>query len=180
MALTSLVLLLTEGDIWSEISALVLKEQVNSGITLGYIVIGICLSIYHGFSKREKKPWEIEIMKWFVTATLAGVAVSSAFFIYSERNFGYIVFTIWNGIQAFVLLFMSGKDYVGEYVKLHTREASYIEVLSGVIVVFLVLYIESLYNTHWSIAFSSVLIIWSIVGSYFKVKKDNFLIKNLQ
>lgn len=180
MALTALGLLFTSGKIWSEMSFILSHDdQGKSGLVFIYIGIGIFLSIYHAFSKREKKPWEIQILKWFTVVTLIVVTISTTVFISQERQPAYLVFTIWNSIQAFALMFLTGKQYVGQYVQLPTRNATYLEVTLGVIVVISVLYLENLFNTHWSIAFSSVLVVWSIVGSYFQYDQEKITIQNV-
>lgn len=180
MAFTALVLLLTSGDVWSEMSYILAHdERGKSGLVFLYIAIGIFLSIYHAFSKREKRPWEIQMLKWFTVVTLAVVAISTAVFVYHEKQPAYLVFTIWNSIQAFALIFLSGKRYTGQYVKMPTRNASYLEVGLGTLTVISVLYVESLFNTHWSIAFSSVLVVWSIIGSYFQYDEEKVVIQNL-
>jgi hypothetical protein len=180
MALTALGLLLTSGEVWSEMSyVLSHDERGKSGLVFLYIGVGIFLSIYHAFSKREKKPWEIQMLKWFTVVTLVAVTISTAVYIYHAKQPAYLVFAIWNSIQAFALMFLTGKQYVGQYVKLPTRNATYLEVTLGIVVVISVLYLEGLFNTHWSIAFSSVLVVWSIIESYFQYDQEKTMIQNV-
>lgn len=180
MALTALLLLISNGQIWSEFGYILAHdERGRSGLLFGYVLIGMFLSIYHAFSKREKEVWEMQIMKWFTVMTLAVVAISTSVFIYVEKQPVLLVFAIWNLIQAFALIFLSGKRYTGQYVKLPKRNATYIEIVLGTLVVIVILYIENLFNTHWSVAFSSVLVVWSILGSYFEYDEEKVVIKNL-
>lgn len=180
MAVTALVLLLTTGEVWSEMFYIISHDdRGKSLLVFVYVGIGIFLSIYHAFSKREKKVWEMQMLKWFTVVTLSMVAISTAVYIYHVKQPAFLVFTIWNAIQAFALIFLSGKRYAGQYIKLPTRNASYVEVGLGILVVSVVLYIESRFQTHWSIAFSSVLIVWSIVGSYFQYDEKKVVIQNV-
>lgn len=174
MAFTALILSLTKLEIWSEMSYVLSLGSSSESSALPifiYIIAGIFLSIYHAFSKREKKPWEVDLLKYFTVMTLAMVAISTAVYVYHLKQPGYLIFSVWNAIQAYVLIFLKDKNGGYAHITLPTRDASYVEVMLGTLVVISVLYVESLYNTHWSIAFSSVLIVWSMVGNYFQNDK---------
>lgn len=179
MALTALILLLTTGDVWSEMFYVLEHDsRGKSGLVFVYICIGMFLSIYHAFSTKEKKPWEIQMLKWFSVVTLAVITISTAVFIYTTKQPAYLVFTIWNCIQVFALVFLSGKRYVGEYVLLPKRNALPLELVLGVSVVIIVLFVERIFDTHWSIAFSSVLIVWSLIASYLPYDRKPVVLKS--
>jgi hypothetical protein len=170
MALTALILLISSNDLWTEIKwTLEHDDKGKTPLIFIYILVGISLSIFHAFSQREKTNFEQETLKWFSAVTMAGIAISTAVYVYYSKEHGYLVFTIWNAFQALVILFLSGRNHVGEFIQLPKRNARLAEILFGIIVVIVVLGIERLYfGTHWSIAFSSVLVVWSIADNYFE------------
>lgn len=169
-ALTATLLLISGSDVWTEIVWFIESDEKGRpfGILI-YILIGIGLSVYHAFSQRAKTQFEQEVMKWYVAVTAVAIAVSSAVFIYFAKQPGFLVFTTWSSIQALAIIFFSGKNHMGEFISLPRRNARLAELILGVGVVVIVLSIERMYfNTHWSIAFSTVLAFWAIFDNYFE------------
>lgn len=168
MALTALILMFSSGDLWDE-ALWLMSEDGRYGLVIIYIAIGGVLSIYHAFSQRKKSDFEKRIMKYFSAITLVAIAVSTAVFVYESKQPAFLVFTIWNSIQAGVLMLFSGREYVGEFVHLPKRNAKLLEIVLGSVIVVVVFGIERLvFDTHWSIAVSSVLIVWLIAETFFE------------
>ena len=170
MAVTLLLLIFSSPDLPQEILSTISNSSNGKVILIFiYIIIGIYLSIYHAFSSRKKTKFEIQTLKWFSVVTLIGVSISTAIYIFNTREFGYIVFATWNALQAILLMFLSGKNHVGEYVELPKREARLNEVTIGFITVLVIIIVNKLiYHEHWSVTFSFIMMVWSVIGSYFE------------
>lgn len=170
MASTILLITLTSTDIWSEISYAISGEESGKAVlVLIYILMGIYFSIFHAFSQRKRTEFENQNLKWFSVVTLALASISTAVYIFNSKEFGYIIFTIWSTLQAILLMFFSGGKYAGEFVELPTRNAKLLEILLGLLVVITVISLNKLFFAkHWSLVFSSILLIWSLIGPYFE------------
>lgn len=163
----SLMFVFFFSDIWMDVLYLLSENGKFFWIVL-YTFLGMGYSIYFAFSRRAKTAFEIQVLKYYSAVFAAGLAVATGIYAYQSQVEGYYIFTVWNGIQAFVLLFLSGSKHVGEYIRLPTREARRIELILGTIVVVAVLGIEKLYfDAYWAAALSTVLIVWAIVEGFF-------------
>lgn len=168
-SLAIILIALTYIDFWREVA------YVGSGkhggemyLAIIYAFTGAFYSIYHAFSQREKTSGEYQAIRYFSILTLIGASFSSAVYIFNSKEFGFLFFSGLNFLHACKLLFLSGDKYLGDRIQLSNRQAERKEIFLGIIVVLLVFGVEKyIYDTHWSILFSSVLFFWSIVGSFF-------------
>ncbi len=167
-ALTLFLIAFTYSEFWQEVSYLTEGEKGGEAM-LGIIFIFCAAgySIFHAFSNRAKTESEMRTLKYFSVITLILASVSSSIYIINTKEFGFILFSALNIIQALNLMFFSGKKYIGENVQLSDRNADRIEILLGTILVLVVFGIEKyIYNTHWSIVFSFTLFCWSLIASF--------------
>lgn len=161
MAITTL-LVFTIYNLWPTIySMIVWVDDPRTFIVSGFLLFGIGLSIYHMFTDREKTEREVEIMKFFMVVVLIGVSISTALFVHSEKQPGYLILSVWSAVQAIVLYLLANRRWVNKTIVIDSGQATRKELYVALVVVPLVIIVAKLLDQHWVIAFSSTLFIWS-------------------
>lgn len=97
---------------------------------------------------------------------LGGVAVATAFHVYMAGERFYLVFAIWNGLQAIVLLLLSGKDGGGEFIPMPEKNAKRVHLfIAATITIVFVVYLTLVQEVYWSVVLGSLLSFWVVVES---------------
>lgn len=170
MAITTL-LVLTIYNLWIPLyEMLVTTDDPRGFLILGIFFLGLGLSVYHVFTDREKTEREIGFMRFFMVMILIGISISTAVYVYFEKQHGYLILSAWSAIQALIIYILANKRWADKTIKMPTHHATRRELYIAIVVVPIVVIGAKLLDQHWVIAFSSTLFVWSyaeiILGSH--------------
>ena len=161
MAITTL-LVLTVYNLWSPLyEMLVTSDDPRGFLILGIFFFGLGLSIYHVFTVREKTEREVGLMRFFMVMVLIGVSISTAVYVYFEKQHGYLILSAWSAIQALIIYILANKRWADKTIKMPTRQSTRKEFYIALAVTPVAVIAAKLFDQHWVIAFSSTLFIWS-------------------
>ncbi len=143
-----------------------MRQQIYSGIIelhdlriylFGVIfIIGMCLSVFHIFTKRKKSDFEKDTMLFFavVANAFTGIIAGGHVLLNSDTSNLLIVFPLWNIINGIIMLLLFRGGFINEKC-IADREAAAREVILGlfsVIVIFILC--DYVFKLHWAITFS--------------------------
>lgn len=129
---------------------------------------GLLLALLHGFIRKQKSALEIWILRIFIASSFAVIAGSLALYTLQNESLWYLPLVIWNGFQAYSLMFLSGDTRsVGAYIDIPKDEITKNGLIAAVLVVVIVMFVGlTLYSLYWAVAVSTTLIIWSIIEQF--------------
>jgi hypothetical protein len=119
------------------------------------LLAGMCLSIYHVFTKRPKSDIEKSLMLLFAVLINAGTGIISCWIILTSSIRDWqIIFPIWNVINSALLIVMLRYRIIDEEC-ISDRDASPKEVVIGLIMVLAIFILcDYVFKLHWAITFS--------------------------
>ena len=121
-------------------------------VALGLIMIGgLCLSIFHVFTKRKKSVIEKFLMGWFIFGTSSIVSFALGSEMLLSRSPTLIIFPIWNIIMSIVLLVqMAANKYI-----LLDEDASLAEVIvATVFLLAILIFSDRFIHFSWAMTLS--------------------------
>ena len=172
-----LVLLLGAPDLRSELTWLFTANGQQSllfgGVVFAYVLAGLVLGVYKTFSNKEVSAAQDKAVNFSFVFILSGAAVATAAYVYKTGQPMFLFLTYWNIAQAISILL-----YPSKILSTKTTDSFVQKTIVGVCLAFIILGIEKIvFQAHWSIAFSSVLVVWALVEAVyagaFKVKPRN-------
>lgn len=121
---------------------------------------GLCLSIYHIFTTRERTDFEKKIMLLFAVLTNAGTGIFSAWYVIknSAVNDWLLVFPIWNIVNSVLMLLMLRIEIINEEC-ISDRDATMAQVAIGLTsVLIMFIFCNFVFHLYWAITFSICII----------------------
>jgi len=160
MAITLILLYTINSPMREQIYKWFADKDVHIFLWFAVFLGGLCLSIYHVFTTREKTPVEKWIM--LVFAVLANAATGIVAGIYVLKNSDIrnwlIVFPLWNMSNGVLLILLPLFKVIDEEC-ISDQDASVAEVVIGLIAVFVILiFCNYVFKLHWAITFSICII----------------------
>jgi hypothetical protein len=123
-------------------------------VAFAFFLYGFGLSIYHLYTTREKTSFEKQAMLIFAVVTNICTAFAAGIYMLKESTGWTIIFPIWNLINAGLLLTTVRLGWIDERC-LSDREATYLQILIGLTVIFLIFtFCNFVFGLHWAITFS--------------------------
>jgi DNA-directed RNA polymerase subunit RPC12/RpoP len=161
MAITLILLYITNSTMRGQIHKwMITQHSIWAYILAVIFVCGLCLSIYHIFTTREKT----DIEKWgmLLFAVLANAVTGIIAGVYVIKNTTVhdwlLVFPIWNIVNGALLLMMLRLRIIDEEC-ISDRDATASEVIIGLVAVLVILiFCNYVFKMHWAITFSICII----------------------
>ncbi len=157
MAATLILLYVGNSQIRSSIHYFLTHAKDTRVFVLGLVFLfGLCLCLYHVFTRREKTNFEKSIMMLFAVATNAGTGIISGWYVIknSAVHNWLLVFPIWNIINGIMLLAMFRFRIIDERC-ISDRDATAGQVILGLIAVFIIfIFCNFVFKLYWAITFS--------------------------
>jgi DNA-directed RNA polymerase subunit RPC12/RpoP len=161
MAITLILLYIINSPMRGQIHKwMITQHSILAYILAAIFLCGLCLSIYHIFTTREKTDIEKWGMLFFavlanaVTGIIAGVYVIKN----TTAHDWLLVFPIWNIVNGALLLLMLRFRIIDEEC-ISDRDATASEVIIGLAAVFVILiFCNYVFKLHWAITFSICII----------------------
>jgi hypothetical protein len=121
-----------------------------------FFLCGLCLSIYHIFTTREKTDFEKKVMLFFAVLTNAGTGILSGWYVIKTSivHDWLLVFPIWNIVNSVLMLLMLRTEIINEQ-GISDRNATMAQVAIGLASVFIMfIFCNFVFHLYWAITFS--------------------------
>src|SRR3990167_5369305 len=136
----------------------------KGGITYStmLLILGAPLAIYVALTQR---PWGRlfrYVIPYFFVIVNALIAFGIGFHMLDNPSNAVKLLAIWQIAQVVVFVLFSGKENVGDFYDIPSRQARVDEVLLAAVVVGGVIIFSLLQNWYWAVTFSTILFVWRI------------------
>ncbi|MHC4482695.1 MAG: hypothetical protein ACYSW4_04025 [Planctomycetota bacterium] len=119
-----------------------------------FFFAGICFSVFHAFSTREKNIGEKAAMLLFAVLVSAGTGIYAGMHMLTTRAGWLIVFPIWNIINGILLLIMFRFSIVNVDC-ISDRDATGVQIVLGLIAAAIIfICCQYFFKLHWAITYS--------------------------
>ena len=157
MAATLILLYATNAPMREQIYYLMTKVHDGRVFVIAVLFLcGLCLSIYHIFTTREKTDFEKSVMLIFAVLANAGTGIVSGWYVIKNdavHNW-WIVFPIWNIVNSVLLLLMLRIRIINEKC-ISDRDTTMFRVVIGLASVLIIfVFCNSVFHLYWGITFS--------------------------
>ncbi len=120
-----------------------------AGLFLG----GLCFSVYHAFSERQKGPFEKHLMLFFAMAASGVAGVTAGQHVLKDSVGIAVVFPVWNILNGVLLFYQIG---LSEPSMLDDSQVTRRQLAAGSSAVLAILLVSRFaFSCHWSVAFST-------------------------
>jgi len=161
MAVTLVLLYVVNVPTREDIYKLITKSHDVRVYMMAVIFLGgMCLSIYHVFTAREKTSFEKMLMLFFAVVANAITGIIAGVFVIKQASTHdwLLVFPVWNIINGVLLLLMLRFKIIDEEC-ISDRRATFIQVILGLLAVSVVLILcNYVFKLYWAITFSICII----------------------
>lgn len=160
MAVTLILLGLANAPMREQIHNWMKSQSVHIYLWAVIVLGGVCLSIYHVFTTREKTDIEKMIMLIFAVLTNAGAGIVAGVYVIknSDVHNWLIVFPIWNIINGVLLLLML-RFRIIDTECISDRDATITDVIIGLAAVLVIFILcNYVFKLYWAITFSICII----------------------
>jgi hypothetical protein len=165
MAITLILLFATNASMREQIYNLMVEAYDGSyhGHHYGdvyavaaFFLCGLCLSIYHIFTKREKTDFEKKIMLFFAVLTNAGTGIFSGWYVIktSAVHDWLLVFPIWNIVNSVLLLLMVRFRIIDEQCISDRNATVALVAISLASVLIMFIFCNFVFHLYWAITYS--------------------------
>ncbi len=157
MAATLILLYATNTPMREQIYYLMTKVHDGRVFVIAVLFLcGLCLSIYHIFTTREKTDSEKNVMLIFAVLANAGTGIVSAWYVIksSAVHNWWLVFPVWNIVNGVLLLLMLRIRIINEQC-ISDRDATMSQVVLGLISVLIMFtFCNYIFHLYWAVTFS--------------------------
>jgi hypothetical protein len=156
MAATLILLYIVNSSMREQVYKWIASRNEGVYLLMFFFLIGMGLSIYHIFTKRDKSDAEKWIMIIFAVLANAVTAIIAGFYVlkHSDVRNWLIVFPMWNMVNGVLLLVMLRFRIIDEEC-VSDRNATAGEVIIGLTAVLIIfIFCNYVFKLHWAITFS--------------------------
>jgi hypothetical protein len=180
MSISLIIIFFTNPTVLHDLRGLldVASESRKGGnliIFVFFMLIGALFSLFHAFSKEEKKKRHKYYMIIFGVGMTSGSAIAIAIHEWINLNWQNGLIILWNLLYGFWLLY-TFTEYMGEK-SISNKDAEWHELIIGVSIIALIIYLLQVrVDSHWGIVYSTCVAYSTLVNKFI----TSFLNKKLK
>jgi DNA-directed RNA polymerase subunit RPC12/RpoP/uncharacterized membrane protein YuzA (DUF378 family) len=138
-------------QLWRFASA---TDDWSFGFWIVIAIAGLCVCLYHPFTKKEKHPAEKMLMLAFAVLANGATGILAGTYMLKHTSGWLLIFPLWNIINGLILLAMFRFDIIDESC-ISDRDATMAQVIVGLTSVFILFILcNFVFKLYWAITFS--------------------------